>query len=290
MVLERQSQLIARIIKHLEEQGGRCEASSVCREVLGIANCDESTAKKLAAAAVAGESRISMDGGGTVFLSRKSTRDPLISRLRYAVIDLETTGLPPPKHRITEVAAVFVERGEITDDFSTLINPGVPIPHLIVSMTGITNEMVKDAPQFEEVAPALVELLGKRVLVAHNGTFDANFLNAEVGRAFGMRLSNPTLCTVRLTRALLPGLDRYKLGEVADYFGITIEDRHRALGDAVATAAIFIKLCSIAEERGLNRLSQLMKIAGVKLSEQDSGRGAISDKKENGGPPPPEIR
>jgi DNA polymerase-3 subunit epsilon len=273
MTLERQSQLVQRILKYLEERGGYSSSTPICNEVLGLANCDDQLARRLVAAAVAGESRISMKGDGTVYLSKaRRERDPLISRLRYAVIDLETTGLPPPKHKITEVAAVLVERGEITDDFSTLINPGVPIPQRIVGMTGITNEMVKEAPTFDEVASPLVNLLGKRVLVAHNGTFDVNFLNAELDRARGARLANPTVCTVRLARALLPGLDSYRLGAVAEYFDIEIQARHRALGDAAATAVAFIKLCDIAEEKGLTRLSQLTKIAGVRLNNDKPGK------------------
>ncbi|HUX06223.1 MAG TPA: 3'-5' exonuclease [Acidobacteriota bacterium] len=276
MTLERQSQLIERLVAYLTEHGGHSSVAEICSEVFDIANCSDPIARRLVAAAVAGESRISMLSEGGVRLSRARNNDPLISRLRYAVIDLETTGLPPPKHRVTEVAAVLVERGKITDDFSTLINPGVPIPRRIISMTGITNEMVVDAPEFEEVADALVDILGKRVLVAHNGSFDVNFLNSELERARGTRIANPTLCTVRLTRALLPGLESYKLGSVANYFGVDIEGRHRALGDAAATAAIFIRLCEIAEDNGLAKLSQLMNIAGVKLTDQNSRRNSGS--------------
>ncbi len=274
MTLERQSQLIERLVAHLTEHGGKSSVVDICNDVFEIANCAEPMARRLVAAAVAGESRISMRSDGGVHLSRRRGNDPLISRLRYAVIDLETTGLPPPKHRVTEIAAVLVESSKITDDFSALINPGVPIPRRIVNMTGITNDMVADAPEFNEVADAIVDILGKRVLVAHNGSFDVNFLNAELGRAQGARIANPTLCTVRLSRALLPGLDSYKLGSVADYFGVGIEGRHRALGDAAATASVFIRLCAIAEDKGLVRLSQLMNIAGVKLSDGNSGKNS----------------
>jgi DNA polymerase-3 subunit epsilon len=266
MAIEEQSQLVDRIVDYLRSNGGRTNAEAVCSDVLGLSNCDAPTAYKIVTAGLARDSRIGVSRGGEVYLKDTGRKDPLISRLRYAVIDLETTGLPHPEHRVTEIAAVLVEGGKIVDDFSTLVNPGIPIPKRIVHMTGITNEMVADAPPFEEVADPLVEIIGRRVLIAHNSPFDVNFLNAELTRAKGIRLANPSLCTVRLARKLVTGLDSYRLDSVANYFNVEIGERHRALGDAAATAAVFIRLCEIAADRGLLRLSQLQKIAGVRLN------------------------
>ena len=274
MGTEANSELIDQIVEHLRARGGRSTADRVCREILGLANCDPAVAAAILGRGLVRDGRLEIQPDGAVLLKSRKAVDPLLSRLRYAVIDLETTGLPQPNHRITEVAAVLVERGKVTDDFSTLVNPGIEIPRRIVKMTGITNEMVADAPTFDEVADPLVELLGRRVLVAHNGTFDINFLNGELDRCRGTRLVNTTLCTVKMARKLAPGLDSYRLGAVAEYFGIGIEDRHRALGDAAATAEVFIRLLDLAVDEDIERLSQLHKIAGVKVngSEEDSSK------------------
>jgi len=266
MATEENNQLIDRVIAHLRTRNGRSTPEIICREVLGLANCDAVVARRILVGGLDRDSRVQVLDSGEVVLRKAEARDPLLARLRYAVIDVETTGLPPPSHRITEVAAVLVEQGKVTDDFSSLVNPGVPIPRRIVRMTGITNELVADAPPFEDIADPIVELLGRRVLVAHNGSFDINFLNAELDRVSGMRLANTTLCTVRMARKLVPGLDSYRLGSLADYFGVEIVDRHRALGDAAATAAVFIRMLRIAEEGGLVRLSQLHNIAGVRIN------------------------
>ena len=191
-------------------------------------------------------------------------KDALPSDLCYAVIDVETTGFSFTNERITEVAAVSIECGKILERFSTLINPGVSIPQEITGLTGITDRMVKRSPRFEEAAPGLIDFLGERILVAHNSAFDLGFLNAELQRSHRPCLSNSVLCTVRLARSLLPGLDNHKLGTVAAHYDIEILTQHRALGDAQATAKIFINLLGLAEEKGIREISQLMKLAGTR--------------------------
>ena len=291
MGTEANSELVDQIVDHLRARGGRSTADRVCREILGLANCDSATASAILGRGLVRDGRLEIRPDGTVLLKSARPTDPLLARLRYAVIDLETTGLPQPNHRITEVAAVLVERGKVTDDFSTLVNPGIAIPRRIVKMTGITNEMVGDAPPFSDVADPLVELLGRRVLVAHNGTFDINFLNSELDRCRGSRLINTTLCTVKMARKLVTGLDSYRLGAVADYFGIEIEGRHRALGDAAATAEVFIRLLDLAGEQGFERLSQLHKIAGVKVnSSEESSKSTKETRSAKREPKQPKKR
>ncbi len=163
--------------------------------------------------------------------------------LSYAFVDVETTG-GRPEHgdRITEVAAVIVERGQVVDRFATLVNPQRPIPPFITAITNITWEMVRDQPTFGEICAPLLERLEGRVFVAHNATFDWSFVSAEVARATGRRLEGSRLCTVRLARRVLPQLPRRSLDWVTRHYGIEIEARHRAEGDAVATAHVLLRL------------------------------------------------
>lgn len=265
MVLRAKSELIERVVAFLRERGGESEADEVCRHVLGFDNCAPEQARLLVSGLKDMDDRVVVGAEGTVCLRRERDEDPFIADVSFAVLDLETTGLPSPNHRIIEFAAVVVESGKAVDDFSSLVNPGISVPRRIQRMTGITNEMLTDAPPLEQIAGAVIEFLGDRVLVAHNSPFDVNFLNMELNRVLGIELANKALCTVRLTRTLIPGLPSYRLGAVADYFNIEIQQRHRALGDAAATADVFVRLCRMAEERGTGRLSQILKCCGHRI-------------------------
>ena len=169
----------------------------------------------------------------------------------WVVVDLETTGGSPLRgHRVTEVAAVCVSGGRITETYDTLVNPARAIPRFVTSLTGITEAMVAGAPHFHEVAARVSETIDGRVFVAHNAGFDWRFLSHEMQQATGMSPVGRQLCTVRLARKLLPELPSRKLDALAYYFGVEIENRHRALDDAVATAKVLIRLIDILEDRG----------------------------------------
>lgn len=156
----------------------------------------------------------------------------------YAIVDIETTGGYAENHRVTEVAIIHHDGLQVTHRYQTLINPGRRVPLFITGLTGITNEMVREAPMFEDVADELFDQLKEKVFVAHNAHFDYGFLRNEFEQA-GIKWSARKLCTVKLSRKIFPGLDSYSLGRLAESLGITIEDRHRAGGDAEATARIF---------------------------------------------------
>jgi len=156
----------------------------------------------------------------------------------YAIVDIETTGGYADNHRVTEIAIIHHDGMQITDRFQTLINPGRRVPLFITGLTGITNEMVREAPVFEDVAHEIFDHLKEKVFVAHNAHFDYSFLKKEFNDV-GIPWSARKLCTVKLSRKIVPGLDSYSLGRLAESLGITIEDRHRAGGDADATARIF---------------------------------------------------
>ena len=156
----------------------------------------------------------------------------------YAIVDIETTGGHAGYHRVTEVAVYHHDGLNITNQFSTLLNPGINIPSFITGLTGIDYQMVKDAPTFSEVADEILSWLDGRVFVAHNAHFDYSFLKKEFEDA-GINWTSKKLCTVRLSRKIIPGLRSYGLGRLAESLGIAIADRHRAGGDAEATAKIF---------------------------------------------------
>ena len=156
----------------------------------------------------------------------------------YAIVDIETTGGYAEHHRVTEIAIYHHDGMQITDRFQTLINPGRRVPYFITGLTGITTDMVCDAPSFEDIAIEIHKWLKDRVFVAHNAHFDYSFLKKEFDDA-GIHWSTKKLCTVRLGRKIIPGLDSYSLGRLAESLGISIPDRHRAGGDAEATAKIF---------------------------------------------------
>jgi DNA polymerase III subunit epsilon len=162
----------------------------------------------------------------------------------YAIVDIETTGSRPNDDKITEIAIVIHDGTSVVDSFTTLINPGRPIPYDISRLTGISDEMVRDAPRFPEVARKIVEFTDGKVFVAHNVRFDYSFLKSEFG-SLGYNYQRKTLCTVRLSRKLMPGLPSYSLGRLCHSLDIPLENRHRAFGDAEATARLFDRILKL---------------------------------------------
>ncbi|MBD3750750.1 MAG: GIY-YIG nuclease family protein [Sphingobacteriales bacterium] len=156
----------------------------------------------------------------------------------YAIVDIETTGGHANAHGLTEIA-IFIHDGEqIIDQYQTLINPFQEIPIFIQSLTGISAEMVAQAPAFEDVAPQIFALLDQKIFVAHNVNFDYSFVHHHLKKA-GYHLQSKKLCTVRLARKIFPGLPSYSLGKLSRSLGIDTPNRHRAVGDAFATTTLF---------------------------------------------------
>jgi len=177
--------------------------------------------------------------------------DEPLQKLSYVVVDTETTGGRAwSGDRITEIAAVVVRDGEIVELFETLVNPQRPIPYFITQLTNITWDMVKDAPTFDRVAPDVLRVLEGNVFVAHNAMFDWRFVTSEVSRSTGRKLEGRRLCTVKIARKVLPQLPRRSLDHVARYYGVEIQGRHRAAGDALATAKCLLRMLSDLGDRG----------------------------------------
>jgi len=162
----------------------------------------------------------------------------------YSIIDIETTGGSPRTEKITEIAVLIHDGIKVTNEFASLVNPEKEIPPFITGITGITNEMVSEAPKFYEIARKIVELTNNRIFVAHNASFDYGFIREEF-RQLGYVFNRDKLCTVRLSRKIIPGLRSYSLGNLCSELNIRIENRHRARGDAMATVRLFEMLLAL---------------------------------------------
>lgn len=162
----------------------------------------------------------------------------------FAIIDLETTGGNAIRDRITEVAILIHDGKQVVSEYTSLVNPGQFIPGYITDITGIDDEMVAYSPTFRELTSTILEMTEGCVFVAHNVGFDYNFLRESFGR-LGIEFKRPKLCTVKTSRRLMPGLPSYSLGRLCDHLGITIHDRHRAMGDARATVTLLEKLLNL---------------------------------------------
>ncbi|MGB9771675.1 MAG: exonuclease domain-containing protein [Candidatus Kapaibacteriota bacterium] len=180
----------------------------------------------------------------------------------YVVVDVETTGTNPENGKIIEIACVVVRKGTIVEEFSSLVNPHQHIPYFISQMTGITNEMVFKAPEFYEIAGTLKKIFSEKntVFVAHNVNFDFNFVKysfERIGETFPEILK---LCTLKLARRLISGINKKNVGSLSEYLGIPIKNRHRAFGDARATAHILLELLEIAEnEHNITTIDELLQ-------------------------------
>ncbi|MEO7521737.1 MAG: exonuclease domain-containing protein [Gemmatimonas sp.] len=187
---------------------------------------------------------------------------PELHEVGFAVVDVETTGTRASgSDRVTEIAIATVRRGTVSDVYTTLVNPERLIPARITDITGITWAMVKDQPCFRHIAAEVTTRLAGHVFTAHNASFDWRFVSEELRRGSNQTLAGPKLCTVRLARVLLPNLARRSLDHLTHYFGIEINARHRAAGDAEATAKALLRMLKVAEDLGVTSWSALETMA-----------------------------
>jgi len=188
----------------------------------------------------------------------------------YVVFDLETTGSSAGKGgEITELGALKLLRGEVVEEFSTLVNPGRRIEPFVARLTGITDRMVAGAPPISEIMPRFEAFVEGSVLVGHNVHFDCSFVTAARG---GVPLPNPVLDTLKLARCLVPGLRRYRLASLVSQFGVRATPNHRALSDAAATAGVFLKLLKMLRSAGVQSVGEATMLRG---------RGRIKPQKQH---------
>lgn len=261
-----QSLLINETVNLLRSFNGKASAVSVVDFVMKIRRPDPYLARLLVKDLIVRDPRLSLNGD-TVELAADTYETREFAETGFVVFDLETTGAKAPPCRITEIGAYRVVNGEVTESFETLVNPEGPIPWFITRLTGISDDMVKDAPRFCEVVHEFLEFIGDSILVAHNSGFDMRFLNHEISRVFGeYRLANPCLCTVKLSRRLLPEILNHKLKTVAAHYSIDLTNHHRAGADAYATAHIFVNLLTKLAEGGVNDLGAVREMGSRRNS------------------------
>ena len=255
---EHQSTLVQRALDAI----GRAPIATeeLAREVFGLRMAPAGLASRLVFDLLGGDRRVQVDRTGVWSLASvpPPRTDRLLAEIEFAVVDVETTGGSPARgDRIVEFASVRMRNGRITGGFETLVNPGLNIPRWITGLTGIDNELVEPAPRFGEIADRVREELSGRVFVAHNVGFDWRFVSEELRMSSSEVLTGERLCTMKLARRAAPGLRRRGLDSLARYYGVEIDGRHRAGGDARATATILARMLDEASRGGIETWSDL---------------------------------
>jgi DNA polymerase-3 subunit epsilon len=267
------STLVQDTIDLLTCSGGRAAASEIVDAVFKLSHIDDELAGLLVADLIRNDRRFKIVENNTVELLADDSHSRLLKDLDFVVVDVEATGAKMPPNRLIELGAYRIRGGRIVDKFLSLVNPEIPIPRFVASLTGISNEMVKDAPVFADVAPRWLDFVSDSVLVAHNAPFDTSFLNHEISRVYpGHRMVNPHLCTVRISRRALPDISNHRLETIASHFSIPIASRHRAGSDALATAEIFLLLLTALEEtHGIKDLAAARRFQFPELAAELQG-------------------
>ena len=254
-----ESTLLDRVLGIL--RGGARTPTTLCHDVLGLPGAPTLICERIAVALLGSDPRVRRLPDGCWGLVPEAQGSPLLDECAFAVVDVETTGSRASgRDRITEVAVVVVHGDRRETIFDSLVNPGRTIPPVVAAVTRITDDMVRAAPTFAELADQLLAALAGRIFVAHNARFDWAFLSAELRRARALTLDGNRLCTVRLARRLVSDVRSCGLDNLSLYFGIENEARHRAGGDARATAELLSRLLRLARAEGARTLQDLAAI------------------------------
>jgi DNA polymerase-3 subunit epsilon len=262
------SPLLARAHSYLES--GPADSVPLIEHVCQLPGAPRAVAEQLALSLFFESTNVQRDSNGRWALVRERPVAPRsnpdvaarsLDALSYVVVDVETTGGSPfGGDRITEFCAVTVVNGQIADVFETLINPQRPIPPKVTRLTRISWDMVRHAPTIRDVATRIAEVLRGHLFVAHNAAFDWRFVTSELSRFAGQQVSGERLCTVKLARAVVPNIRRRSLDSLSYFYGIENHARHRAGGDALATAKVLLRLLAAARDRGCETLEDLRMI------------------------------
>jgi len=251
-------------------------SAELCDVVLGLVGAPMAVAHRIAVALLGPDPRVRQLPDGRWSLVAEMQGSPLLDDCAFAVVDVETTGSRAGGgDRVTEVAVVVVQGARCEVVLNALVNPGRPIPAAVSMVTGITDAMVRRAPVFAELAEPLLAALAGRVFVAHNARFDWAFLGAELRRARDLALEGPRLCTVRLSRRLVPGLPSCGLDTLTRWFGFQNPARHRAGGDALVTARLLSRLLALAREAGARTLADLAALEARRARAAKRKRSAL---------------
>lgn len=249
------SPLLQETFKLVSDNGGRASFAEIADVVFRLAHAGDELAASLVGDLVRNDSRFRIDRTHLA-ISEDSLELRPLHEITFVVLDVEAIISRSRPARIIELGAYRVDAGQITAEFKSLINPEAPLPRFVATLTGISDQMLREAPRFAEIARAWLDFAGDAVLVAHNSDFDLPLLNREIERVFpGHRMRNPELCTVNLARRLLRNSGGHNLDALAEHFGFEISDRHRAAGDAHATARVLLYLLEHLKEHGVSTLA-----------------------------------
>lgn len=249
-----------RLCALIEESGRPLAAADAAGRLLRLRNCPEALARSIVGQLVDADARLVWQGRDRVAFAPRASPGGLADAA-FCVVDLETTGGSPGRAKITEIAAVRVRGFHCTETFSTLVDPGHPIPAVITAITAIDDEMVAGQPDIAAALPLLLDFCGDDVLVAHNAPFDLRFLNYERRRLLGSYFTQPWVDTLALARRLLNGLvPRHDLATLAAWAGTPTQPCHRALADAQATAELLITFLRSLDEGGEGSLARVIAL------------------------------
>ncbi|MGD9572060.1 MAG: exonuclease domain-containing protein [Thermoleophilia bacterium] len=248
----------------LERRGRPLEVGHVASQLLRLRRCPERLQRRLVAEIVEGDPRLAWLGRDLVGLAPPDWSAGRLDEATFCVVDLETTGGSPGHSKVTEIGAVRVTALKVVDRYSSLVDPGRPIPPAVTDLTGIDDRLVQGSPDIAVALPGFVEFAGQDVLVAHNAPFDLRFLNYERRRLTGRYFTQPWLDTLVLARRLLDGrAGRHDLATLAEWADTSVRPNHRALPDAEATAEVLVVLIGMLAERGIDSLERAVTFAGL---------------------------
>ncbi len=241
------------------ESGGRAAFTEITESIFHLANATPELAASLVADLVQNDPRF-LPAEQYLTVKADEVETQALREVEFVVMDVEAIAGKSRPTRIIEIGACRISQGKIVDEFETLVNPELPIPPFISTLTGITEEMLASEPSFSEIADRWLTFAGDAVLAAHNSDFDVTLLNQEIARVYpGCRMRNSAICTVQLARRVLPALERHHLDAMAEHFGFEVTGRHRAAGDARATARVLLHLLDELERRGVTTLGEARK-------------------------------
>lgn len=250
------SPLVQETFDLLSEKGGRATFAEIADVVFRLTHAGDELVASLVTDLIRNDSRFRVEQTHLTINEDGPEFRPL-DEISFVVLDVEAIVSRSQPARIIELGAYRVSAGRITEEFQTLLNPDARVPRFVAALTGITDEMLQQAPKFPDIINAWLDFAGDAVLVAHNSDFDLPLLNREIERVFpGHRMRNPELCTVDLARRLLRNSGGYNLDALAEHFGFEITQRHRAAGDAHATARVLLHLLDQLKEHGVRTLAE----------------------------------
>jgi DNA polymerase III epsilon subunit family exonuclease len=265
------SPLLQETFKLVSDNGGRAPFAEIADVVFRLTHAGEELAASLVSDLVRNDPRFRLDRTHLA-ISEDSLELRPLHEITFVVLDVEAIVTRSRPARIIELGAYRVHDGQITAEFKSLIDPETALPRFIATLTGISDQMLREAPKFADIARDWLDFAGDSVLVAHNSDFDLPLLNREIERVFpGHRMANPELCTVNLARRLLRNSGGHNLDALAEHFGFEINERHRAAGDAYATARVLLNLLEHLREYGVTTLAEARNFRLDEQATADSG-------------------